>query len=107
MRRAGWLYMRVEAAGCPTICRHCSAQGTGYPAMPLSDITLVLEQTYRFCDEHGLRFGAYPMHEVAAHPQAADVLRLFAGHVGAAEFEPLATTVQARAAGFGRLGRAR
>jgi hypothetical protein len=32
------------------------------------------------------------MHELAAHPQAAELLRLFAGHVGAAEFEPLATT---------------
>jgi hypothetical protein len=37
-------------------------------------------------------FGAYPMHELAAHPQAPEVLRLFADHVGAAEFEPLATT---------------
>jgi hypothetical protein len=33
-----------------------------------------------------------PMHEVAAHPQAVELLRLFADHVGAAEFEPLATT---------------
>jgi hypothetical protein len=32
------------------------------------------------------------MHELAAHPQAAEVLRLFCDHVGAAEFEPLATT---------------
>jgi hypothetical protein len=51
-----------------------------------------LEQTHVFCDEHELGFGAYPMHKVAAHPQAAKVLRLFADHVGAAEFEPLATT---------------
>jgi hypothetical protein len=29
---------------------------------------------------------------VAAHPKAAQILRLFADHVGAAEFEPLATT---------------
>ncbi len=41
---------------------------------------------------NGLEFGAYPMHELAAHPQAAALLRLFADHVGAAEFEPLSTT---------------
>jgi len=52
----------------------------------------VLEQAHRFCDDHGLGFGAYPMHELAAHPQAVEVLGLFADHVGAAEFEPLATT---------------
>jgi hypothetical protein len=32
------------------------------------------------------------LHELAAHPQAVELLRLFADHVGAAEFEPLATT---------------
>ena len=32
------------------------------------------------------------MHELASHPQAAALLRLFADHVGAAEFEPLSTT---------------
>jgi hypothetical protein len=32
------------------------------------------------------------MHELAAHPQAAELLRLFADHAGAAEFEPLSTT---------------
>jgi hypothetical protein len=32
------------------------------------------------------------MHELAAHPHAAELLRLFADHVGAAEFEPLSTT---------------
>ena len=35
---------------------------------------------------------AAPMHELAAHPRAAELLRLFADHVSAAEFEPLATT---------------
>jgi hypothetical protein len=52
----------------------------------------VLEQVHRFCDEQQLAFSAYPMHEVAAHPDATAVLRLFAEHVGAAEFEPLSTT---------------
>jgi hypothetical protein len=82
----------VEVVGCPTVCRHCWAQGIAYPAMPLGDVAWVLEQAHRFCDEHRLGFGAYPMHEVAAHPQAAEILRLFADHVGAVEFEPLATT---------------
>lgn len=86
------LYLRVEVVGCPTICRHCWAQGVGYQAVPVGDVAFVLEQAHRFCGEHGLAFGAYPMHEVAAHPQAAAILRLFAGHVGAAEFEPLTTT---------------
>jgi hypothetical protein len=86
------LDLQVEVVGCPTVCRHCWAQGIPYPAMPVDDLAWVLEQIHRFCDDHGLGFGAYPMHEVAAHPQAAEVLRLFAGHVGAAEFEPLSTT---------------
>jgi hypothetical protein len=86
------LYLQVEVVGCPTVCRHCWAQGVPYQAMPPGDVAWVLEQAHRFCDAHGLGFGAYPMHELAAHPQAAALLRLFADHVGAAEFEPLATT---------------
>jgi hypothetical protein len=86
------LYLQVEAVGCATVCRHCWAQGVPYQAMPLGDVAWVLEQTHRFCAAHGLGFGAYPMHEVAAHPQAAEILRVFADHVGAAEFEPLSTT---------------
>jgi hypothetical protein len=86
------LYLQVEVVGCPTVCRHCWAQGVPYPAMPVEDVAWVLEQAHRFCDDHRLGFGAYPMHEVAAHPQAVELLRLFADHVGAAEFEPLSTT---------------
>ena len=86
------LDLQVEVVGCPTVCRHCWAQGIPYPAMPVADIAWVLEQAHRFCDNHRLGLGAYPMHELAAHPQAAEVLRLFADHVGAAEFEPLSTT---------------
>jgi hypothetical protein len=86
------LDLQVEVVGCPTVCRHCWAQGVPYPAMPVDDVAWVLEQTRRFCDDHGLGFGAYPMHELAAHPQAAEVLGVFADHVGAAEFEPLSTT---------------
>jgi len=86
------LSLQVEVVGCPTVCRHCWAQGVPYPAMPVADVAWVLEQAHRFCDDHGLGFGAYPMHELAAHPQAAEVLRVFADRVGAAEFEPLSTT---------------
>jgi len=86
------LWLQVEVVGCPTVCRHCWAQGVPYPAMPVHDVAWVLEQARRFCDDHGLGFGAYPMHEVAAHPQATELLRLFADYVGGAEIEPLATT---------------
>jgi hypothetical protein len=86
------LYLLIEAVGCPTVCRHCWAQGTPYHAMPLDDVGRILEEAHRFSAEHGLGFVAYPMHELAAHPQAAALLRLFADHVGAAEFEPLTTT---------------
>jgi hypothetical protein len=86
------LDLQVEVVGCPTVCRHCWAQGVPYQAMLVADVAWVLEQTHRFCDAHGLGFGAYPMHELAAHPQAAKILGLFADRVGAAEFEPLSTT---------------
>jgi hypothetical protein len=86
------LWLQIEVTGCPTVCRHCWAQGIPYPAMPVNDVAWVLEQAHRFCDTHGLGFGAYPMHELAAHPHAAGLLRLLADHVGAAEFEPLSTT---------------
>ena len=86
------LYLQAEVVGCPTVCRHCWAQGAPYQAMPVDDVAWVLGQAHAFCDAHGLGFGAYPMHELAAHPRAAELLRLFADHVGAAEFEPLATT---------------
>jgi hypothetical protein len=39
------LYACMEAVGCPTVCRHCRAQGLGYGAMPLEDIA---------CDDRGL-----------------------------------------------------
>jgi hypothetical protein len=86
------LNLQIEVVGCPTVCRHCWAQGVPYSAMPVADVAWVLEQTHQFCEAHGLGFGAYPMHELAAHPQAAALLQLFADHVGAAEFEPLSTT---------------
>ena len=90
------LYLCMEVAGCPTICRHCWAQGTGYGMMPLSDIGWVLEEAHRFCDDRGVAFDADPMHEMAAHPDAAALFGLFNRHSGTARggtmFEPLVTT---------------
>ena len=76
------LYLCVEVAGCPTVCRHCWAQGTGYRMMPLPDIEWVLEGAHEFCDGRGLGFDAYPMHELAAHPDAARLFGLFNSHSG-------------------------
>ncbi len=93
------VYLCVEVAGCPTICQHCWAQGVPYPAMPLSDIACVLEQASAACAAAGRPFAAYPMHEVAAHPHAPQVLRLFARYPGDPShgeggpmYEPLSTT---------------
>jgi hypothetical protein len=90
------LYLCIEAAGCPTICRHCWAQGVGYGAMPAEDVAWVLEGAHRFCDDRGLAFDAYPMHEMAAHPDAARLFGLFNDHCASARhgtmFEPLPTT---------------
>jgi hypothetical protein len=90
------LFLCVEVAGCPTVCRHCGAQGVGYGAMPLADIEWVLEEAHRFCDGAGLAFDAYPMHEMAAHPDAARLFALFNAHGvsarGGTMFEPLTTT---------------
>jgi hypothetical protein len=90
-RTATSLNLMVEAVGCPTVCRHCWAQGVPYPAMPLADVAWLLGDLHEFAAAEGLAFSAYPMHEVAAHPQAGEVLRRFAAH-GAAAFEPLSTT---------------
>jgi hypothetical protein len=93
------LFLCVEVAGCPTICQHCWAQGVPYPAMPLTDIAFVLEQASAVCATANRSFSAFPMHEVAAHPQAPEVLRLFARYPGETllgeggpMFQPLSTT---------------
>src|SRR5580700_10845483 len=92
------LYLCMEVAGCPTVCRHCWAQGTGYGMMPLADIEWVLAEAHQFCDDHGVAFDAYPMHEVAAHPDAARLFGLFNSRSGTVKgpggtmFEPLTTT---------------
>ena len=96
------VYLCMEVAGCPTVCRHCWAQGTGYGVMPLADIEWVLEEAHRFCEDRGVAFDAYPMHEMAAHPDAARLFGLFNSHSGTVKacgeggggtmFEPLTTT---------------
>jgi hypothetical protein len=32
------LDLQVEVVGCPTVCRHCWAQGIPYQAMPNDDV---------------------------------------------------------------------
>jgi len=78
------LHMHVEVMGCPTICQHCWAVGRPYPAMLLEEISWVLREVRRFGD-------GYPMHEFAAHPQAAQVMKLFHDLWGVVE-EPIPTT---------------
>lgn len=82
------VYLCLEVAGCPTICQHCWAQGVPYPAMPLDDITHILEQASAACAAVGLHFTAFPMHEVAAHPEASAVLRLFNRYPGDPSLAP-------------------
>jgi hypothetical protein len=90
------LYLCMEVAGCPTVCRHCWAQGVGYGVMPLSDIEWVLDGAHAFCDSRSLAFDASPMHELAAHPDAARLFGLFNRHSATARggtiFEPRTTT---------------
>ena len=85
------LGMTVEVMGCPTTCLHCWAVGRSYQAMALEEVRWVLQEVRRFCSAHDLSLGGYPMHEVAAHPQAAQVIRLF-HEQWQVEFEPLPTT---------------
>jgi hypothetical protein len=67
--------------------------------MPLSEITWVLQQGQAACAAVGVVFSAYPFLEVAAHPEASAVLRLFSAFPGGQPpgeggpmFEPLSTT---------------
>lgn len=92
------LNLTLEVAGCPTACMHCHSNGMSYRAMPLEDAEWVLEQARGFCESRGLGLRSYPMHEVLAHPQAAQVLWLFAdehfrryGREAHPPFQPLPT----------------
>lgn len=85
------LIMNVEVMGCPTVCLHCWAVGRPYQAMAIEDISWVLHEVRRFCTAHQFTFSGYPMHEVLAHPQAAQVLLLFQD-LWKVDFQPLPTT---------------
>ena len=50
------VYLCLEVAGCPTVCRHCWAQGNGYGMMPLAEIEWVLARAHEYCDGRGLGF---------------------------------------------------
>lgn len=82
--------MLVEVSGCLTTCMHCWALGRKYPAMPLEDAAFFLEELSRFCGERGLDYITYPMHEVTAHPDAPEMIRLFAPHLGEG-YDPILT----------------
>jgi hypothetical protein len=85
------LILSMEVSGCPTTCMHCWANGGAYSAMPLADILFVLEQGQRFCENRELIFDPYPLHEMLAHTDVAEILPLVAAlHPDA--FEPIATT---------------
>jgi hypothetical protein len=67
--------------------------------MPLAVIAWVLEQGQAACAAADVVFSAYPFHEVAAHPEASAVLRLFSAFPGDRSvdggrpmFQPLSTT---------------
>ena len=61
--------------------------------MPFERVNSILESIHGWCEQHGLSFGAFPMHEVAAHPDAARLLKLFAAHDRMLNpFEPFTTT---------------
>jgi hypothetical protein len=67
----------VEVSGWPTTCMHCWALGRSYRPMPIEDAAFLLDELAR-CGERGLEYATYPMHEVTAHPDAPDMIGLFA-----------------------------
>jgi hypothetical protein len=69
---------------------HCWALGGAYGAMPSEDAAFVLDELGRFCLERDVDYHTYPMHEVTAHPDAPDVIRLFAPHLGQ-PYDPILT----------------
>src|ERR1700750_2464409 len=80
----------VEVSGCLTTCAHCWALGGASGAMPVEDAAFAVDALARYCREGRPRYTADPMHEVPAHPAAAQVIRLFAPHLGTA-FDPILT----------------
>ena len=69
---------------------HCWALGRNYRPMPIEDATFILDELSRFCGERRLGYATYPMHEVTAHPDAPDIIRLFAPHLGE-DYDPILT----------------
>jgi|SRR5215469_15155403 len=65
--------------------------GREYQTMSPGGHLRVLHEVRRFCVAHALAYDGYPMHEVAAHPQAGHVLRLFR-EIWQVDFQPLPTT---------------
>jgi hypothetical protein len=62
--------------------------------MPLTKTTQVLEQAQEFCSRNDLLLCPIPMHEVLAHPEAAEALKVFrrfAPDDPQYSFEPIAT----------------
>ena len=86
------LSMQIEVAGCPTTCLHCWAQGKHYDAIPTEDVAWIIEECQAFCADAGIEFGAYPMHEAVAHPDAAHLLPLFRDVNAVDGFQPWPTT---------------
>jgi hypothetical protein len=89
------IHFQMEVAGCPTLCQHCWAQGVPYGAMPTPDIAWVLDGVTRFFATMNIPCSVFPMHEVAAHPYAPHVFKLFQDAMGPGAyplFEPLSTT---------------
>lgn len=85
------MMMHVEVSGCPTVCQHCWVLGRNYQAMPMEDVSWVLQEVRRFCSAHDFSIEGWPMHEVTAHPQAAQVIKLFHDHWNT-NFSPIVTT---------------
>ena len=85
------MMLHVEVMGCPTACQHCWVVGRNYQAMPVEDISWVLQEVHRFCRVHDISIDGWPMHEVTAHPQASQVIKLF-HDLWNVSFLPLPTT---------------
>jgi MoaA/NifB/PqqE/SkfB family radical SAM enzyme len=84
-------HVAVEVSGCLTTCAHCWAAGGDYGAMPVGEAVLVLEQLGGYFAEQGVSLGAFPMHEVLAHPRAAELIRLFAPYLDKGRYDPILT----------------
>lgn len=85
--------LAIEAAGCSNRCRHCYASGMPYKPMVLAQYIDILSSFRRVCDQRGLKFYPYPMHDVSTHPNMAEVIQVTVEHSddGIGAFQPLVT----------------